>query len=115
MLRTTNAAGRIRDESLMNLGGRGKYISKLVWYFGHKSWSGLAERCWRKRRKGQRGRSQVLHRPPAVLPPTKGRGGSPCVADTYHHYFYLLTKLPSQMSLKVVLWSRKKLPYIQKI
>jgi hypothetical protein len=23
MLRTTNAAGRIRDESLMNLGGRG--------------------------------------------------------------------------------------------
>jgi hypothetical protein len=29
MLRTTNAAGRIRDESLMNLGGRGLYISYL--------------------------------------------------------------------------------------
>jgi hypothetical protein len=25
MPRTTNAAGRIRDESLMNLGGRGKH------------------------------------------------------------------------------------------
>jgi hypothetical protein len=25
MLRTTNAAGRIRDDSLMNLGGRGTY------------------------------------------------------------------------------------------
>jgi hypothetical protein len=26
MLRTTNAAGRIRDESLMNLGGRDVYV-----------------------------------------------------------------------------------------
>jgi hypothetical protein len=29
MLRTTNAAGRIRDESLMNLGGRGNDIKKI--------------------------------------------------------------------------------------
>jgi hypothetical protein len=30
MLRTTSAAGRIRDESLMNLGGRGKVKSNSV-------------------------------------------------------------------------------------
>jgi hypothetical protein len=28
MLRTTNAAGRIRDESLMNLGGRGLHLRR---------------------------------------------------------------------------------------
>jgi hypothetical protein len=36
MLKTTNAAGRIRDESLMNLGGRGlrKWLNGSLIYGG---------------------------------------------------------------------------------
>jgi hypothetical protein len=51
---------------------------------------------------GGRDRSPVLHRPAAVLPSTKGMGGLPSAAGTYHpHYFYLLTQLPSLRLLKL--------------
>jgi hypothetical protein len=43
MLRTTNAAGRIRDESLMNLGGRANNTFDLV-VIGH--WY-----CWLRQNK----------------------------------------------------------------
>jgi hypothetical protein len=37
MLRTTNATGRIRDESLMNLGGRGHIIYSVETTYGINS------------------------------------------------------------------------------